>query len=134
MIRIGDIQKSYIVQASVKARLIRRIYSKQEELLDFHQDDISMSVDNCDNRLMLLWPTTVYHKIDSKSPFWEMSALDLQHEHFEIVVTLEGGVESTGLQAQARTSYLPNEILWGHRFQSVLMSKETNHNNEVTRC
>ena len=121
---IGDIQKRYIVHSNVKARLIRRIYSENGELLEFHQDDLPMNVDNCDNQIMLLWPTLVYHRIDAKSPLWEMSADDLQNEQFEILVMLEGGAESTGLHAQARTSYLPCEILWGHRFQSVLMPKE----------
>jgi len=124
MIRIGDIQKRYIVHANVKARLLRRLYSEHGELLEFHQDDLPMNVDNCDNQIMLLWPTLVYHRIDAKSPLWDMTADDLQNEQFEILVMLEGGAESTGLHAQARTSYLPCEILWGHRFQSVLMPKE----------
>jgi len=39
---------------------------------------------------------------------------------FELVVVLEGIVESTGMTTQARTSYLPNEILWGHRFERLI--------------
>lgn len=41
-------------------------------------------------------------------------------EKFEIVVILEGTVESTGQSVQARTSYLPSEILWGHRFEQLV--------------
>lgn len=50
-----------------------------------------------------------------QSPFWTASASDLLNEQFEIIVMLEGTVESTGQSSQARTSYLPSEILWGHR-------------------
>ena len=35
--------------------------------------------------------------IDEKSPFWNMSAADLENEEFEIVVILEGMVEATGM-------------------------------------
>ena len=35
-------------------------------------------------------------------------------------VILEGIVEATGLTTQARTSYLPNEIRWGYRFEKVV--------------
>ena len=37
-----------------------------------------------------------------------------------MVVTLEGVVEPTGNSVQARSSYLPNEILWGHRYQNMM--------------
>ena len=37
------------------------------------------------------------------------------NEQFEIIVLLEGTVESTGQSSQARSSYLNTEILWGHR-------------------
>lgn len=49
-----------------------------------------------------------------------MLADGLQQELFELVVVLEGIVESTGMTTQARTSYLPNEILWGHRFERLV--------------
>ena len=39
---------------------------------------------------------------------------------FELVVTLEGIVEPTGNSVQARSSYLPNEVLWGHRYQNMM--------------
>ena len=39
---------------------------------------------------------------------------------FEVIVILEGIVESTGVICQARTSYLNTEILWGFRFMPML--------------
>lgn len=36
----------------------------------------------------------------------------------------EGIIESTGMTTQARSSYLPSEILWGHRFQSLVTFKK----------
>ena len=48
-----------------------------------------------------------------------MSPRDFLTSQFEILVTLEGVTEETGNTVQARTSYLPNEILWGHHFENA---------------
>lgn len=122
--KIADTRKSHIVQAQVRARVIRENTTKEGEYLDFFQDELKLTIDNCNDRLMLMWPTLVTHKIDEKSPLYNMSATDIERGNFEIIVMLEGGVESTGLAAQARTSYLPSEILWGHRFQSTISYKD----------
>lgn len=62
----------------------------------------------------------VVHKITPDSPFYKMSAADLIQDRFEIVVILEGVVESTGQTTQARSSYLNTEIMWGHRFDDIV--------------
>lgn len=62
----------------------------------------------------------VVHHITPNSPLYNMSAQDMQDEKFEIVVSLEGTIESTGsTKIQARSSYLNSEILWGHRFAPI---------------
>lgn len=43
----------------------------------------------------------------------------------------EGTVESTGMTTQARSSYLPSEILWGHRFESMISFKKDTGEYEV---
>jgi potassium inwardly-rectifying channel subfamily J len=40
-------------------------------------------------------------------------------------------IESTGMTTQARSSYLPSEILWGHRFQSLITFKKESGEYEV---
>ena len=67
----------------------------------------------------------ISHTIDEKSPFWEMTKTSLVNEEFEIVVILEGMVEATGMTCQARSSYIESEVLWGHRFEPVLLQAET---------
>ena len=86
-----------------------------------------MQVNSCkerDGSILLLWPTIVSHTIDSSSPLYCLKPEDLSltNEQFEIVVVLEGTVESTGLVVQARTSYMPVEILWGRRFEELVRS------------
>lgn len=43
----------------------------------------------------------------------------------------EGVIESTGMTTQARSSYLPSEILWGHRFQPLVAFKADSGGYEV---
>lgn len=43
----------------------------------------------------------------------------------------EGVIESTGMTTQARSSYLPSEILWGHRFKSLITFKKETGEYEV---
>lgn len=50
---------------------------------------------------------------------------------FEIIVLLEGIVESTGMTAQAKTSYLPSEVLWGHRFRKLVTYQRSNGSYQI---
>ncbi|MEQ2265887.1 ATP-sensitive inward rectifier potassium channel 8, partial [Xenotaenia resolanae] len=42
----------------------------------------------------------------------------------EVIVILEGVVETTGITTQARTSYVSEEIQWGHRFVPIVTEEE----------
>lgn len=76
--------------------------------------------------MFLIWPAIIAHEIDETSPFYNMSAQDILSDTYELVVALEGTIESTGQSIQARTSFVPTEILWGHRFEQMVMyQKET---------
>ena len=71
-------------------------------------------------------------RIDEESPFWKMSPKDILASNFEILVTLDSVIESTGNTTQARSSYLPNEILWG--FRSVTIFELSTNLREVSEC
>ena len=73
---------------------------------------------------MMVLPSTLYHKIDEDSPFYEMTPKDILNAKFEMVVALEGIVEPTGNSVQARTSYLPREILWGYKFENMVREEK----------
>lgn len=70
-----------------------------------------------------VWPSTLCHVIDRDSPLYDYNASSMLSAQFEIIVLLEGIVESTGMTAQARTSYLPCEILWGHRWMDLPLTR-----------
>ncbi|XP_055516899.1 G protein-activated inward rectifier potassium channel 4-like [Leucoraja erinacea] len=120
MFRVGDLRNSHIVEASIRAKLIKSRQTKEGEFIPLNQTDINVGFDTGDDRLFLVSPLIISHEINEKSPFWEMSRSQLEQEDFEIVVILEGMVEATGMTCQARSSYSDSEVLWGHRFTPVL--------------
>ena len=96
MFRVGDLRSSHIVEASIRAKLIRSRQTLEGEFIPLHQTDLSVGFDTGDDRLFLVSPLVISHEIDAASPFWEASRRALERDDFEIVVILEGMVEATG--------------------------------------
>lgn len=64
--------------------------TREGELLPFFQTELKVGGDGEEDKIFFIWPTTIVHKIDEKSPLYKISASDMLHERFEIVVILEG--------------------------------------------
>ncbi|XP_069492180.1 G protein-activated inward rectifier potassium channel 2 isoform X1 [Ambystoma mexicanum] len=120
MFRVGDLRNSHIVEASIRAKLIKSKQTKEGEFIPLNQTDINVGYDTGDDRLFLVSPLIICHEINQQSPFWDISKAQMAKEDLEIVVILEGMVEATGMTCQARSSYVASEIMWGHRFTPVL--------------
>ncbi|XP_054611870.1 G protein-activated inward rectifier potassium channel 3-like isoform X3 [Dunckerocampus dactyliophorus] len=120
LFRIGDLRESHMVDAKIRAKLIRSRQTREGEFIPLEQSEINMGYDTGGDRLLLVEPQTITHIINENSPFWEVGADRLRRETFEIIVILEGIVEASGMTCQARTSYTEDEILWGHRFESCI--------------
>ncbi|XP_045497047.1 inward rectifier potassium channel 2 isoform X2 [Colias croceus] len=131
LFRVGDIRKSHILEAHVRAQIIKKKITREGELLPFYQQELKVGADGEEDRLMFIWPMTIVHKINEKSPLYNLSASDMLRERFEIVVMLEGVIESTGMTTQARSSFLPSEILWGHRFETMVSFRKDTGEYEV---
>ena len=65
------------------------------------------------------------------SPLWELDRKQLAAQRWELVVVLEGTNENSNMTFQARTSYLPSEILWGHRFEQMQLYRKDNNKFEI---
>ncbi|XP_023179860.2 G protein-activated inward rectifier potassium channel 3 isoform X1 [Drosophila hydei] len=121
MFRVGDMRKSHIIGAGVRAQLIRTRSTKEGEVMTQHFTELQIGTDDSGSDLFFIWPMVIEHRIDENSPLYNMNATDMLQDKFEIVVILEGTVESTGQSTQARSSYINTEILWGHRFDPVVL-------------
>ncbi|PVD38195.1 hypothetical protein C0Q70_00806 [Pomacea canaliculata] len=131
LLRVGDMRKSQIVEAHIRAVLIKKKVTKEGDVLPLYQFDVDLGFNEGRDRLFLVWPVIIVHKIDQASPFWELTPEDLHREQFELIVVLEGIVESTGMTTQARSSYLPGEVLWGHRFERLVTFQKENGQYQI---
>ncbi|MBN3276327.1 KCJ12 protein, partial [Polyodon spathula] len=124
MWRVGNLRKSHIVEAHVRAQLIKPRITEEGEYIPLDQIDINVGFDKGLDRIFLVSPITIIHEIDECSPLYGINKQELETADFEIVVILEGMVEATAMTTQARSSYLASEILWGHRFEPVLFEEK----------
>ncbi|KAM7397350.1 hypothetical protein PAMP_020329 [Pampus punctatissimus] len=124
MFRVGDLRKSMIISATVQLQVIRRTVTAEGEVIPVCQLDIQVENPLRSNGIFLVSPLIVSHTMERGSPLYELSAQSLASEDLEIIVILEGVVETTGITMQARTSYTPEEILWGRRFVSIITEEE----------
>ncbi|KAM9393785.1 ATP-sensitive inward rectifier potassium channel 12 [Pholidichthys leucotaenia] len=127
MFRVANLRKSHIVEAHVRAQLVKPRYTEEGEYIPLDQIDMNVGYDKGLDRLFLVAPLTVIHEIDEESPLFGISKQDLETADFEIVIILEGLVEATAMTTQARSSYLPSEILWGHRFEPVIFEEKSQY-------
>uniref|UniRef100_A0A8C4XG90 Potassium inwardly rectifying channel subfamily J member 4 n=1 Tax=Erpetoichthys calabaricus TaxID=27687 RepID=A0A8C4XG90_ERPCA len=133
MWRVGNLRKSHIVEAHVRAQLIKPYMTAEGEYLPLDQTDLNVGYDVGLDRLFLVSPLVIVHEIDEQSPLYSLSKEDLEAEDFEIVVILEGMVEATAMTTQARSSYLAREILWGHRFEPVVFEEKNRYQVDYSR-
>ncbi|XP_036394473.1 G protein-activated inward rectifier potassium channel 3-like [Megalops cyprinoides] len=120
MFRIGDLRESHMVDAKVRAKLIKSRQTAEGEFLPLEQTEIDLGYESGSDRLFLVEPQVIQHTIDASSPFWEVGPDQLRRQQFEIIVILEGIVEATGMMCQAKTSYIETEIEWGARFEPCM--------------
>ncbi|XP_056286489.1 inward rectifier potassium channel 2a [Pseudoliparis swirei] len=133
MWRVGNLRKSHLVEAHVRAQLLKSRTTAEGEYIPLDQTDIDVGFDSGVDRIFLVSPITIVHEIGEGSPFYDMSRQDLETSEFEIVVILEGMVEATAMTTQCRSSYVAGEILWGHRFDPVLFEEKNYYKVDYSR-
>ncbi|XP_019896720.2 ATP-sensitive inward rectifier potassium channel 14 [Esox lucius] len=125
MWRVGNLRKSHLVEAHVRAQLLKPRVTPEGEFLPLDNEDINVGFDTGTDRIFLVSPVTIVHEINNESPFFEMDRRSLEGDaELEVVVILEGMVEATAMTTQCRSSYIASEILWGHRFEPVLFERK----------
>lgn len=119
-IRVGDLRKSHLLAAQVHGVLVRRHVSNEGVSYPLYMNKVDFRADDMDNgTVVLMWPMILTHKITEDSPFYDIKPADLTNEKYELIVFIEGTIETTGEFCQVRTSYTPREFLWGHRFDRI---------------
>uniref|UniRef100_UPI00358E1616 ATP-sensitive inward rectifier potassium channel 10-like isoform X1 n=2 Tax=Myxine glutinosa TaxID=7769 RepID=UPI00358E1616 len=120
MVRVANMRKSMLLGCQVSGKLLQTYVTHEGETIRLNQTNVNFHVDTSIDCPFLILPLTFCHEIDHGSPLHDLTAENLQESCFELVVFLTGTVESTSAACQVRTSYLPNEILWGYEFLPVV--------------
>jgi len=132
IIRIGDLRDdNFILGTQLSVKLLRRRISQEGEVFQ-EMKNLKVSPDTTEEScIFFVWPLDIIHVIDEDSPFYEMSEADLAKERFELVVVMEGTNETSNMTFQARASYLPQEIMWGHRFEQMVLYRRDHNKFQV---
>ena len=107
IIRIGDLRDdNFILGTQISAKLVRKRISVEGEVYqEMHNLTISPETTN-ESCIFFVWPLDIVHVIDKDSPFYAMSATDLNNQRFELVLVMEGTNETSNMTFQARCELL----------------------------
>uniref|UniRef100_A0A3B3XDI8 Potassium inwardly rectifying channel subfamily J member 10a n=1 Tax=Poecilia mexicana TaxID=48701 RepID=A0A3B3XDI8_9TELE len=120
MIRVANMRKSLLLGCQVTGKLLQTSLTKEGETVRLDQRNVPFQVDTSSDSPFLIIPLTFYHIIDENSPLRAWAAKDPELADFELLVIMSATVEPTSATCQVRTSYLPDEILWGYEFPPVV--------------
>uniref|UniRef100_A0A8B9HKW0 Potassium inwardly rectifying channel subfamily J member 10 n=1 Tax=Astyanax mexicanus TaxID=7994 RepID=A0A8B9HKW0_ASTMX len=125
MIRVANMRKSLLLGCQVTGKLLQPCVSKEGETVRLDQRNVTFSVDTASESPFLILPLTFYHTIDDESPLRAWAAkgggwTDQELADFELLVMMSSTVEPTSATCQVRTSFLPDEILWGYEFPPLV--------------
>lgn len=116
MIRIANERSSNIVDTRLTLTLLREAATQEGAPL----------VRFVDMKLLRNWMPlfavtwTAYHPIDAQSPLFGLAKETLAEQDFEIIATLSGTDEIYNQLIHARTSYIPEDIVFNARFSNLL--------------
>ncbi|XP_031171664.1 inward rectifier potassium channel 16 isoform X2 [Sander lucioperca] len=113
--RIGDFRRNHLVEGTACAQIVRSTVHTTGKMDVTFEDLVIQQKD-----IVLVTPTTVFHRIEPGSPLYKMSLVDLRKADFELVVSFTYTDDRSGMLHQTRTSYTPAEIYWGLMFQEMI--------------
>jgi inward rectifier potassium channel len=115
-VRLANQRRNQMLAAQVAMTLVRDEHTAEGALLRrFH--DMKLVRDRSPIFAMTF---TVMHEIDEDSPLHGVTPERLVEVNAELVVSTSGIDETLVQPVHARTSYLPHEIRWNHRFADIM--------------
>lgn len=119
MVRAGNERSNLILEASVRAALVRRETTREGQMftrfydlkLERHQTSV----------FALSW--SIMHHIDEDSPLYGKSREDLHNEGATLTVAVSGTDDTLNDFVHARQSYAAEHIYFNHHFVDILSDK-----------
>ncbi|HEX3884107.1 MAG TPA: ion channel [Stellaceae bacterium] len=115
-VRLANERQNQILAAEVSMTLVRDEISLEGDLRRRFYDLKLVR----DRSPVFALTFTVMHEIDPDSPLHDADAETLAAANAELLVTASGVDETLAQPVHARTSYLPHEIRWDHRFADIM--------------
>jgi len=121
MFRIANLRSTQLIEAHISVFMTQATETLEgEQVFEFKRLSLVE-----DTNLFLALPFVVEHPIDEDSPFRSMTAESLMRSDLQIIVLVEGIEASTSDTIQARHAYSTNDILFSHRFASMVTPSRT---------
>jgi inward rectifier potassium channel len=115
-VRLANQRQNQLLAAEVTMTLVRDEHTAEGELRRRFYDLKLVR----DRSPVFALTFTVMHEIDTDSPLRGANADVLTEFNAELIVATSGIDETLVQPVHARTSYLPHEIRWNHRFADVM--------------
>ena len=115
MFRAANRRRNRVVEAEVSVTLIHDVPTLEGDTLR-HFDELTL-LRSRSPLFFLTWQ--VMHRVDESSPLFGHTRESLLAKKAEILVVLSGLDETFMSTIHTRASYLPNEIVWGHRMADI---------------
>ncbi|KAJ0060739.1 hypothetical protein NL108_017936 [Boleophthalmus pectinirostris] len=120
--RIGDFRRHHLVEGMARAQIVRSTLHSTGKV-DMSYQDLVLE----QSHVILATPTTITHRLDAASPLYHTGLTALRQDDFELVVSFTYTDDTTGILHQTRSSYTPNDILWGALFQEMIRVTRRNY-------
>jgi inward rectifier potassium channel len=119
MLRTGNARANLILEASVRASLVRRETTQEGQLFTRFYD-LKLERDQT-TVFALSW--TIMHRIDEDSPLWGKTQQDLIREGTTLTVGVSGTDDTLNDFVHARQSYSAEHIFFNHHFADIMSDK-----------
>uniref|UniRef100_A0A3P9L8A0 G protein-activated inward rectifier potassium channel 1 n=1 Tax=Oryzias latipes TaxID=8090 RepID=A0A3P9L8A0_ORYLA len=122
MFRLGDLRESHMVDAKIRAKLIKSRQTAEGEFLPLEQTEIDLGYETGSDRLFLVEPQVIQHNIDTKMFVVSVLCHPVETKAYCTNPLLPSPFLffPTGMMCQAKTSYIETEIEWGARFEPCM--------------
>jgi inward rectifier potassium channel len=119
MLRAGNERANLILEASVRASLVRREMTMEGQVFTRFYD-LKLERENS-GVFALTW--TILHRIDESSPLWGKSQQDLHKEGTTLAVAISGTDDTLNDFVHARQTYAAEHIYFNHHFADIMSDK-----------
>jgi len=131
VVKVADQSDSMLRSVTTTAIMVDTVATEEGEIIRNNIRNIQFGNNEDSHMSPYLWPACIGHEINSNSPLYHFNPdmVGVSDMDFELILWVKGTTSYGGL-VNARTSYIPSEIVWGGSFG--FDSDFQHHANHIT--